>query len=88
MQYLVSVIDDKTGSATPDEMVAIDAFNDRLAKTISAAAGGSRCSPVAVGELRRHPGERSGHIVPFCIQPDSVPRVLSMAAWINGGLDR
>jgi len=29
MQYLVSVIDDKTGSATPDEMVAIDAFNDR-----------------------------------------------------------
>jgi hypothetical protein len=28
MQYLVSVIDDKTGSATPDEMAAIDAFND------------------------------------------------------------
>jgi hypothetical protein len=66
------VIDDKTGSATPDEMVAIDAFTDRLAKTISAAAGGSRCSPVAVGELRRHQ---------VCIQPDSVPRVLSMAAW-------
>ena len=30
MQYLVSVIDDKTGSATPTEMAAIDAFNDRL----------------------------------------------------------
>jgi len=31
MQYLVSVIvDDTTGPATPDEMVAIDAFNDRL----------------------------------------------------------
>jgi hypothetical protein len=30
MQYLVSVIDDKTGSATPDEMAAINAFNDRL----------------------------------------------------------
>ena len=28
MQYLVSVIDDKTGSATSDEMAAIDAFND------------------------------------------------------------
>jgi hypothetical protein len=28
MQYLVSVIDDKTGSATPDEMAAITAFND------------------------------------------------------------
>ena len=30
MQYLVSVIDDKAGLATPDEMAAINAFNDRL----------------------------------------------------------
>ncbi len=30
MQYLVSVIDDNTGSATPDEMAAIRAFNGRL----------------------------------------------------------
>ena len=30
MQYLVCVIDDQTGSATPTEMEAIDAFNDRL----------------------------------------------------------
>ena len=30
MQYLVSVIDDKTGSATPDEMADIGAFNERL----------------------------------------------------------
>src|SRR5690606_41911486 len=30
MQYLVSVIDDKPGSATSDEMTAIDTFNDRL----------------------------------------------------------
>jgi hypothetical protein len=30
MQYLVSVIDDMSGLATPDEMAAIDAFNDRL----------------------------------------------------------
>lgn len=30
MQYLVSVIDDRTGSGTPAEMAAIDAFNDRL----------------------------------------------------------
>src|SRR5262249_10973154 len=30
MRYLVSVIDDKTGSATPTEMAAIDAFNERL----------------------------------------------------------
>ncbi len=30
MQYLVSVIDDTSGSGTPDELAAIDAFNDRL----------------------------------------------------------
>jgi hypothetical protein len=30
MQYLVSVIDDTAGRATPDEDAAIDAFNDRL----------------------------------------------------------
>jgi hypothetical protein len=30
MQYLVSVIDDQTGSATGTEMAAIDLFNDRL----------------------------------------------------------
>jgi hypothetical protein len=31
MQYLISVIDDKTNSATPTEMAAINAFNsDRL----------------------------------------------------------
>jgi hypothetical protein len=30
MQYLVSVIDDTAGLATPDEEAAIDVFNDRL----------------------------------------------------------
>jgi hypothetical protein len=30
MQYLVSVIDDTAGMGTPDEMAAIDVFNDRL----------------------------------------------------------
>ena len=30
MQYLLSVIDDTPNSATPEEMTAIDAFNDRL----------------------------------------------------------
>ncbi|MEU0431875.1 YciI family protein [Streptomyces sp. NPDC006290] len=30
MQYLVSVIHDKADLATPDEMAAIDVFNDRL----------------------------------------------------------
>jgi hypothetical protein len=30
MQYLVSVIHDSSELATPDEMAAIDAFNDRI----------------------------------------------------------
>lgn len=30
MHYLVSVIDDTAGSASTDEMAAIDEFNDRL----------------------------------------------------------
>jgi hypothetical protein len=30
MQYMVSVIDDTAGLATPDEEAAIDIFNDRL----------------------------------------------------------
>ena len=30
MQYLVSVIDDKTNSGTPEEMAAIDAFNEQV----------------------------------------------------------
>jgi hypothetical protein len=30
MQYLVSVIDDTAGLATPEEAAAIDVFNDRL----------------------------------------------------------
>lgn len=30
MHYMVSVIDDRTNSATPEEMAAIDAFNERI----------------------------------------------------------
>lgn len=30
MQFLVSVIDDRTNSGTPEERAAVDAFNDRL----------------------------------------------------------
>ena len=30
MRFLISVVDDRTGSATAEEMAAIDGFNDRL----------------------------------------------------------
>lgn len=41
MRFLISVIDDTTGSATAEEMAAIDVFNDRLQKEgYWVAAGG------------------------------------------------
>jgi hypothetical protein len=41
MQYLVSVIDDTAGSATPDEQAAISVFDDRLkAEGLWVFAGG------------------------------------------------
>ena len=46
MQFLISVIDDQTGSATPEEMAAIDAFNER-----------SRRGPLG-RRLRHHVAER------------------------------
>jgi hypothetical protein len=45
MQYLVSVIDDKTGSATPAEMAAITAFNDRLEAEGHRVFAGGLASP-------------------------------------------
>jgi hypothetical protein len=45
MQYLISVVDDTTGHATPDEMAATDVFNDRLqAEGRWVFAGGRRLS--------------------------------------------
>jgi hypothetical protein len=55
MQYLVSVIDDTAGLATPNEMAAIDVFNGRLRRP---ATGRSRCGrscepvPMSMVDLR------------------------------------
>jgi hypothetical protein len=45
MRYLVSVIDDQTGSATPAEMAAIDAFNERLETQSHWVFAGGLASP-------------------------------------------
>ena len=45
MQYLVSVIDDKTNSGTPEEMAAIDAFNARLVAQGNWVFAGGLASP-------------------------------------------
>ena len=45
MQYLVSVIDDRTNSGTPDEMVAIRAFNQRIQADGNWVFAGGLASP-------------------------------------------
>ena len=45
MQYLVSVIFDQAGLATPDEQAAIDVFNDRLMAEGSWVFAGGLASP-------------------------------------------
>jgi hypothetical protein len=57
MQYLVSVIDDKTGSATPTEMAAIDAFNDRLEAEGHWVFAGGLASPSAATVIDNRGGE-------------------------------
>ena len=47
MQYLVSVIADTAGLATPDEMAAIDAFNGRLQAEGHWVFAGGLGSPVS-----------------------------------------
>jgi hypothetical protein len=47
MQYLVSVIDDRTGSATPEEMDAIHAFNARVKDEGHWVFAGGLASPSA-----------------------------------------
>ncbi len=54
MQYLVSVIDDTAGLATPGEMAAISAFSGRL------EAEGHRSSPAASGRPARPPSSTAG----------------------------
>ena len=57
MQYLVSVIDDKTGSATPTEMAAINAFNDRLKAEGHWVFAGGLASPSAATVIDGRDGE-------------------------------
>jgi hypothetical protein len=57
MQYLVSVIDDKTNSGTPDEMVAINAFNDRIETEGHWVFAGGLSSPDAATVIDNRGGE-------------------------------
>ncbi|PZG45252.1 hypothetical protein C1I98_15855 [Spongiactinospora gelatinilytica] len=57
MQYLVSVIDDRTGSATSDEMAAIDTFNDRLVAEGHWVFAGGLASPSSATVIDNRGGE-------------------------------
>ncbi len=57
MQYLVSVIDDTAGLATPEEMAAIDAFNDRLKAESRWVFAGGLASPGSATVIDNRGGE-------------------------------
>jgi hypothetical protein len=57
MQYLVSVIDDTAGLATPDEMAAINAFNDRLKAEGHWVFAGGLASPSMATVIDNRGGE-------------------------------
>ena len=57
MQCLVSVIDDETGSATPTEMAAINAFNDRLEAEGHWVFAGGLASPSTATVIDNRGGE-------------------------------
>jgi hypothetical protein len=57
MQYLVSVIDDTAGLATPDEMAAINVFNDRLKAEGHWVFAGGLASPSAATVIDNRGGE-------------------------------
>lgn len=57
MQYLVSVIHDQSGLATPDEMAAIKAFNDRLQAEGYWVFAGGLASPSTATVIDNRGGE-------------------------------
>jgi hypothetical protein len=57
MQYLVSVIDDTAGLATPEEMAAIDAFNDRLIAAGHWVFAGGLAAPSSATVIDNRGGE-------------------------------
>ncbi len=57
MQYLVSVIDDKTNSATPSEMDAIHAFNEGLVADGHWVFAGGLSSPSSATVIDNRGGE-------------------------------
>jgi hypothetical protein len=91
MQYLVSVINDGAGTATPAEMAAIDAYNDRLRAEGHWVLAGGLASPstATVIDNRRGQGlftdgpfaETKEHIAGFwVIEAHDLDEALTLSA--------
>ena len=57
MRYLISVIDDRTNSGTPEEMAAINVFNDRLESEGHWIFGGGLGAPSTATVIDNRGGE-------------------------------
>jgi hypothetical protein len=57
MQFLVSVLDDKTNSATEEEMTAITAFNERIIADGNWVFAGGLAAPSAATVVDNRGGE-------------------------------
>ena len=60
-QYLISVLDDTTDSATAEEMAAIDAFNEQLKADGHWVFAGGLASPSTATVVDGRDGERGVH---------------------------
>jgi hypothetical protein len=65
MQYLISVIHDPAGVVTPDEMAAIDVFNDRLQAEGHWVFAGGLASPDTATVIDSRGGEATLTDGPF-----------------------
>ena len=65
MQYMVSVIDDTAGTATPEEMAAIDVFNEGLQAESHWVFAGGLGSPSTATVIDNRRGEATVTDGPF-----------------------
>jgi hypothetical protein len=82
MQYLLSVIHDTGVLATPDEMAAIDAFNDRLQAAGHWVFAGGLAAPSTATVI-----DNRGEEALFTDGPFLESKEYLAGLWINGAAD-
>jgi hypothetical protein len=84
MKYLVSVIDEQTGTATPDEMAAIDVFNERLQADGHWVFAGGLAEPAAATVIDNRGGETMFSDGPYL---ESKEYIVGLWIWEADDLD-